>query len=98
MSWAPAIISLELPRDMSGFVRRECPECHREFKTRPCRHDASILQRRLASLFPFENAHESFDDVPDWWCLYCGHRAPGDEWLTPAQQAHVEALARAWAN
>ncbi|HEX8818755.1 MAG TPA: hypothetical protein VF794_02415 [Archangium sp.] len=98
MSRAPAIISLELPRDASGFVRRECPECHRDFKTRPCRHDASILQRRLASLFPFENAHESFDEVPDWWCLYCGHRATGDEFLTPAQQAHVEALARAWAN
>ncbi|PTL85475.1 hypothetical protein [Vitiosangium sp. GDMCC 1.1324] len=95
---APAIIALELPQDASGFVRRECPQCRRDFKTRPCRHDASILQRRLASLFPFENAHESFDEVPDWWCLYCGYRAPGDEWLTPAQQAHVEALARAWAN
>jgi hypothetical protein len=89
---------VELPRDASGFVRRECPQCQRAFKTRPHRQDACILQRRLASLFPFENAHESFDEVPDGSCLYCGHRAPLDEWLTPGQQAHLEALARAWAN
>ena len=89
---------LELPQDASGFVRRECPQCNRAFKTRPSRHDASVLQRRLASLFPFENAHESFDEVPDGSCLYCGHRAPVDEWLTFQQQVHLESLARAWAN
>jgi hypothetical protein len=57
-----------------------------------------VLQRRLASLFPFENAHESFDTVPEWCCLYCGHRAAADEWLTREQQDYLEALARAWAN
>jgi len=98
MRRAPVTASLELRQDASGFVRRECPQCRRAFKTRPSAQDARILQRRLASLFPFENAHESFDDVPHWHCLYCGHRAPGDEWLTSEQQAHVEALARAWAN
>ena len=98
MSGAPHVSRLELPRDADGFVRRECPQCQRDFKTRPSRQDAGILQRRLVSLFPFENAHESFDEVADGWCLYCGHRAAADEWLTPAQQAHVESLARAWAN
>ncbi|MBM7117124.1 hypothetical protein [Archangium primigenium] len=98
MKDAPSVVHVELPRDAGGFVRRECPRCQRDFKTRPCRHDANILQRRLASLFPFENAHESFEDVPDGWCPYCGHRAAGDEWLTPAQQAHVEDVARSWAN
>jgi hypothetical protein len=94
----PVEASVELPRDASGFVRRECPQCRRAFKTRPSHQDARILQRRLASLFPFENAHESFDEVPEWSCPYCGHRAPGDEWLTEAQQEHLEALGRAWAN
>jgi hypothetical protein len=98
MNEALVIYLVELPRDAGGFVRRECPRCQCDFKTRPRAHDACILQRRLASLFPFENAHESFDEVPDGWCLYCGHRAAGDEWLTPAQQAHVEDVARAWAN
>ena len=94
----PVICVVELPRDAAGFVRRECPSCQRDFKTLPRAHDGSAVQRRLASLFPFENAHEGFDEVPDTWCLYCGHRAAGDEWLTPAQQAHVEDVARAWAN
>jgi hypothetical protein len=98
MKEAPDICLVELSRDAGGFVRRECPRCQRDFKTRPCAHDGNILQRRLASLFPFENAHESFDEVPDAWCLYCGHRAAGDEWLTAAQQAHMESVARAWAN
>ncbi|MET0406506.1 MAG: hypothetical protein ABW123_29080 [Cystobacter sp.] len=98
MRGALDISLLELPRDAGGFVRRECPQCQRDFKTMPRAHDASAVQRRLASLFPFENAHESFDEVPEAWCLYCGHRAAGDEWLTPAQQAHVEDVARCWAN
>ncbi|WNG26207.1 hypothetical protein F0U62_20890 [Cystobacter fuscus] len=98
MKEAPDICLVELSRDAGGFVRRACPRCQRDFKTRPCARDGNILQRRLASLFPFENAHESFDEVPDAWCLYCGHQAAGDEWLTAAQQAHVESVARAWAN
>jgi hypothetical protein len=93
-----ATTQLALASDASGFVRRECPRCRREFKTRPCESDALVLQRRLSSLFPFENEHEGFCPVPDRSCLYCGHRASAEEWLTEEQRAHVEGLARAWAN
>ncbi|QAT84639.1 hypothetical protein EJ065_3071 [Corallococcus coralloides] len=91
---------LELPRDKAGFVRRECPRCQRSFKTRPSRHDAGMLQRLLAGYFPFENLHEAYtaEALPAWHCLYCGHRALPDAWLTPEQSAHVERMARAWAN
>lgn len=98
MRSARAEVSVELPRDASGFVRRQCPRCQRVFKTRPGPVDAAVVQRRLASLFPFENAHESFDAVPDGSCLYCGHRAAADEWLTREQHEYLELLARAWAN
>lgn len=91
-------VCVELPRDASGFVRRQCPQCQRVFKTRPGPVDASVMHRRLASLFPFENAHESFDFVPEWTCLYCGHRAAADEWLTREQHEFIEQLAKAWAN
>ena len=33
-----------------------------------------------------------------WCCLYCGHRAPADAWLTSEQLGHLEMVARAWAN
>ena len=52
---APRGLEIELPRDASGFVRRQCPSCQRIFKTRPSRFDARVLQRRLLMLFPFEN-------------------------------------------
>jgi hypothetical protein len=92
------LTQLQLACDPSGFVRRECPRCRRHFKTRPCTSDALVLQRRLSSLFPFENEHEGFGCVPDRSCLYCGHRASAEEWLTDEQRGHVEGLARAWAN
>lgn len=88
--------SLELPRDSGGFVRRECPACRRIFKTRPGQGDARALQRRLALLLPFPSAREGLGEVPEWSCLYCGHRAPADEWLTEEQSAHLEAWAHAW--
>lgn len=91
-------VEVALPEDGSGFVRRQCPRCQRIFKTRSSRFDARALQRRLASLFPFENAHESLEPVPTWSCLYCGHRAEADEWLTGEHVAYLERLARAWAN
>ncbi len=97
MSRAPPL-EVALPRDSAGFVRRQCPSCQRIFKTRPSPVDARLLQRRLVSLFPFENAHEAFDPVPEWHCLYCGHRAEADAWLVREHSECVEALARAWAN
>jgi hypothetical protein len=91
-------IWLELARDASGFVRRECPRCRRHFKTRPGASDALVLQRHLSSLFAFENEHEGCEPVGECSCLYCGHRASAEEWLTEEQRAHLEGLARAWAN
>lgn len=91
-------LEVELPQDPSGFVRRQCPGCHRVFKTRPSPFDSRILQRRLASLFPFENADEGFEPVPHWTCLYCGHRAEADEWLAREHAEYLESLARGWAN
>lgn len=91
-------VEVALPRDEAGFVRRQCQSCQRIFKTRPSEYDARILQRRLSSLFPFENADESYEPVPHWRCLYCGHRADADEWLTHEHVSYLEGVARAMAN
>jgi hypothetical protein len=91
-------LEVSLPRDPSGFVRRQCPKCLRVFKTRPSRFDARSLHRRLVTLFPFENPHEGYDAVPTWTCFYCGYRADADEWLVRDHVAYLEELARALAN
>ncbi|MDY7233239.1 hypothetical protein [Hyalangium rubrum] len=93
-----ARVEVALPKDATGFIRRQCPGCHRIFKTLPNRFDARVLQRRLVSLFPFENADEGYEEVPHWHCLYCGHHAEADEWLAPEHVSYLESLSRAWAN
>jgi hypothetical protein len=94
----PERLEVALPRDVSGFVRRQCPSCLRVFKTRPSRFDARILQRRLLVLFPFENPHEGYEPVPTWTCFYCGHRADADEFLVRDHVAYLEELAKGLAN
>nr|WP_153867665.1 MULTISPECIES: hypothetical protein [Myxococcaceae] len=95
---------MELRPDASGFVRRECPRCRRHFKTRPSPSDAGVLQRALCALSPFEVEERSASGdahgacAPERSCLYCGHRAGAEAWLTEEQQAHLEALARAWGD
>lgn len=95
---APERLEVALPRDASGFVRRQCPSCLRVFKTRPSRFDARILQRRLLVLFPFENPHEGYEPVPTWTCFYCGQRAEADEFLVRDHVAYLEDLAKGLAN
>lgn len=95
---APQRLDLALPRDGSGFVRRQCPACLRIFKTRPSRFDARILHRRLLVLFPFENPHEGYTPVPTWTCFYCGHRAEADEYMVREHVAWLEELARGLAH
>ncbi|QSQ15236.1 hypothetical protein [Myxococcus landrumensis] len=89
---------VDLPRDTAGFTRRECPGCLRPFKTRPGPHDARALLHKLQAFFSLENAHEGEEGLPVWRCPYCGHRAGADSFLTPAQQTHLESVARAWGN
>ena len=96
MSLRGTATALELARDASGFVRRECPRCRRQFKTRPGPADALVLQRQLASRAPFEDEHAGCAPGPACSCLYCGHRGDAGEFLTEEQHAHLEGLARAW--
>ena len=95
---SPQRLEVVLPRDASGFVRRQCPSCQRIFKTRPSRFDSRALHRRLVALFPFENPHEGYEPVPTWTCFYCGHQADADEWLVRDHVAYLESLARSLAN
>ena len=69
--------SIGMPVDDDGFLRRECPNCEREFKWRPS---------------PEGENGEPMPDA-GYACPYCTKRAPADQWWTKAQVEYVSALA-----
>lgn len=68
-------ISVPVPLDSDGFLRRECPTCEREFKWFASESDE----------------HATNPDDAGYHCPYCDVQAEPDHWLTPAQIAHAEA-------
>lgn len=67
--------SMTLPLD-DGFLRRECPNCERQFKW----HHGPTDERPGDAVEP---------DV--YWCPYCGETAPPDDWWTPEQLEFAQA-------
>jgi hypothetical protein len=63
-------LSVSLPLDSDGFLRRECPTCEREFKW-------------LSS--SDEEAEAEPVPEGGYYCPYCAIQAPPDAWWTPAQ-------------
>ena len=70
-------LSFSIPTDSSGFLRRECPACEREFKW-----FAGDTEQRPPDFLDPENYH----------CPYCGTPADTNSWWTPAQLEYAEAL------
>lgn len=68
-------IPIELPLDIDGFLRRECPNCEQEFKW----HHG-----------PTDDAPEDFIYPPVYCCPRCGRSAENDSWWTPAQLTYAE--------
>ncbi|MEJ7784463.1 MAG: hypothetical protein WKF96_06640 [Solirubrobacteraceae bacterium] len=70
-------VSVEIPLDGNGFLRRECPTCEREFKR-------LVGEDELG-------ADEIPDD--GYYCPYCAVKAPDDQWHTLAQVEAMTAVA-----
>jgi hypothetical protein len=73
-------LSMSLPLDDDGFLRRECPTCSREFKW-------------LSS--SGEDAAENGGDsavLDGYFCPYCGVQAPLDAWWTKPQLERMNAV------
>jgi hypothetical protein len=81
MSDDEVVLSMSLPLDSDGFLRRECPTCERELKW-------------LASGDDEEDDEDGGAEVPDggYFCPYCGIQAPPETWLTQAQVELAENL------
>jgi hypothetical protein len=71
-------LSMAIPLDSDGFLRRECPTCEREFKWLPGSGD--------------DEAAADLPDV-GYFCPYCGIQAPANAWLTEAQLAFAQRTA-----
>jgi hypothetical protein len=70
-------ISFSLPLDADGFLRRECPNCEREFKW----HSG-----------PTDDAPADFVYPDVYWCPLCGKAAALDTWWTPAQLEYQQEI------
>jgi hypothetical protein len=86
--------TIRLPRDAAGFVRRGCPVCSRHFKLRAHPAEDRIVQSTFASALPHANVQE-IADLPVRFCVYCGHAARADAFLTPTQSHFIVTWARA---
>jgi hypothetical protein len=62
--------SMRIPLDADGYLRRECPNCERDFKRLVRKVSEAELSRRSSS---------------ELFCPYCGLRSPSNTWLTKAQ-------------
>jgi hypothetical protein len=67
---------MAVPLDEDGFLRRQCPNCEREFKWRPT---------------PDGEDGDPMPES-GYACPYCAERAPGDHWWTRDQLEHAERL------
>ena len=71
-------VSVALPLDRDGFLRRECPTCEREFKWR----------------YGDESEDEHVTEPPPggYFCPYCAVQAADDAWWTKPQLEHMQVI------
>jgi hypothetical protein len=74
MSDGEQSISVSIPLDSDGFLRRECPTCEREFKWLHTDSETSDAE-------PTPEA--------GYFCPYCAVQAPIDQWFTKEQADHL---------
>ena len=67
-------VSISIPIDDDGFLRRQCPRCGRVFKW----HHGPTPERP-----------DDFVDPPLYYCPYCGSPAGHDEWFTEEQREYM---------
>ena len=69
--------TISLPLD-DGFLRRECPNCHRPFKW----HNG-----------PTDARPDDFVDPKQYHCPYCGLQADVGSWFTQEQTGYISEIA-----
>ncbi|MHB1004925.1 MAG: hypothetical protein ACYC3S_04690 [Chloroflexota bacterium] len=75
-------IPMELPLDTNGFLRRECPNCKRQFKWLPSQPQDQVVAELAA-------------EVDAYHCPYCWQPAGQDAWWTAEQLEYARQTAMA---
>jgi len=92
-------ISISMPLD-EGFLRRECPFCHKEFKIQLEEQDLEdLIQKGLDSFMTIQGDEDSeeesdTDSETFYFCPYCGQEASEDSWWTQEQLAYFRVYAK----
>jgi hypothetical protein len=92
-------ISVALPLDKDGFLRRECPYCSKQFKAK---YKSEDIQGLLAEQFKNfmvskEEKPKPEDEVkttPNLFCPYCAQEAPPTHWWTHEQLDYIRTFAK----
>jgi hypothetical protein len=93
-------MSISLPLDKDGFLRRECPLCCREFKLLLEEKELSDLAQKGIESFLLEeketenNSNDSDDQQKEYICPYCGQASPDNSWWTKEQLAYINIFAK----
>jgi ribosomal protein S27AE len=93
-----SIEHIALPVDSSGFTRRECPQCHANFKIRCTEEDARVLAAALSGRVAHLNVDENALPLVVRHCPYCGSTALPDAWWTEDQRRWIEEWSMALAE
>lgn len=70
-------VSVHLPLDRDGFLRRQCPHCNLQFKW----HDGPASEEAEAAEVPAA-----------YYCPLCGSPAETDRWFTDEQVEYIEGV------
>jgi hypothetical protein len=93
---ATELDAVQLPLDVDGHLRRECPSCHRQFLVRFSEQEPLGIQRELARHLPHHNDAELEPPAHQAHCPYCGAAAAPESWFTAEQRAYLEKRAEHW--
>lgn len=87
-------VSVSFPLDDEGFLRRECPFCRKDFKVLFTKEELGSLAQEGIDSFMIEhqekvNLDEDVQGKAEYFCPYCGQKAPKDSWWTQEQLAYI---------
>lgn len=92
-------IEVPIPLD-SGFLRRECPNCLREFKVLPTEDEIGDLFREFQESYLLKAESSSSGEDGDgeseggFFCPYCGQPSGPDNWWTQEQLNYMMIFAK----
>jgi hypothetical protein len=93
-------MNLPFPLDDDRFFRRECPFCRKEFKVLLEKEELIDLAQKGIDSFMIDLKEEAIDldesegSETEFFCPYCGQRAPRGNWWTQEQLAYVGIVAK----